>query len=80
MAQFILFHRHDPGECGTAFAAWRGVESPLRHKSTLGSCANGGHTLWWTVEALDRLSALALLPDYLAERTEVVEVSEVPIP
>jgi hypothetical protein len=76
----MLTHRHQPGECPTAFAAWRGFESPLRHARILGSCAEGGHSLWWTVEASTEVEALTQLPPYVAERTEVSEVSEVSIP
>jgi hypothetical protein len=80
MARYMLSHSHAAGECRTAFAAWRGFESPLRHHPTLGSCSAGGHSLWWTVEATDADTALAQLPPYVAERTNVSEVREVPIP
>jgi hypothetical protein len=80
MARFMLSHRHSEGECAVAFAAWRGFESPLRRHPTLGSCVEGGHGLWWTVEALSAERALAQLPPYVADRTEASEVSEVAIP
>ena len=82
----MLVHRHAPEECRIAFAAWRGFDSPLRHHGAIGSCANGsngagdGHELWWTVEATDPGEALSRLPEYLAERTQVVEVEELAIP
>jgi hypothetical protein len=34
-----------------AIAAWKAYPSPLRHGRPLGSCATGGHRLWWAVEA-----------------------------
>jgi hypothetical protein len=80
MARFMLTHSHGPDECRVAFAAWRGFESPLRHHSTLSSCSAGGHSLWWTVDADDAGAALAQLPPFVAERTNVSEVREVPIP
>jgi hypothetical protein len=80
MATFVLTHRHRPEECAVAIAAWKGFPSPLRHGRPLGSCAHGGHCLWWTVEAADVESALALLPRYVALRTVAEEVREVPIP
>ena len=80
MANFMLSHQHQPDECRVAFASWRGFESPLRHHPTLGSCSAGGHSLWWTVEAAGAAEALAQLPPYVAERTTVSEVREVPIP
>lgn len=80
MPSFILHHRHAPCECGVAFAAWKGFTSPLRHRSTVGSCAQGGHALWWLLEAPDQRSALARLPRWLACRTEAIEISEVNIP
>ncbi len=77
---YLLSHRHEPSECRFAYAAWKGVDSPLRHRPATSSCAKGGHMLWWTVEAETAPDALSQLPDYVAERTDVVEVSEVPIP
>jgi hypothetical protein len=76
----MLSHRHAPSECGAVFAAWRGFDSPLRHNTAITSCVKGGHALWWTVEARDERDALAQLPPFLAERTEVSEVSEVEVP
>ena len=80
MPRYLLCHRHEPTECRFAYAAWKGVDSPLRRQPAMSSCAKGGHMVWWTVEALDRWGALAQLPDFVATRTEVIEVSEVPIP
>ena len=80
MARYLLCHRHEPRECRVAFAAWAGFPSPLRHRSAIGTCAQGGHNLWWTVEATDPDEALAQLPEYVAERTEVVPIDEVLIP
>ena len=79
MPSYLLHHRHEPHECGVAFAAFRGFESPLRHKATLASCRSGGHSIWWTVEATSEGNALALLPFYVAERTTATPVSEVQI-
>ena len=80
MPTFMLCHHHEPAECRFAFAAWKGIDSPLRHNLAISSCAKGGHRLWWTVEADTPDAALSQLPGYLADRTEIVEVSEVPIP
>jgi hypothetical protein len=83
MAKFVLTHRHSPQECAVAYAAWRGFQSPLRHLTTPATCAlpeGGRHLIWWTVEAADERAALAQLPPYLVERTEVRRVSEVAIP
>jgi hypothetical protein len=76
----MLSHRHSDGECRAAYAAWNGVESPLRHQAALSSCGNGDHQIFWTVEARGEREALAQLPPYLASRTEVSEVREVAIP
>ncbi len=80
MLRFLLHHTHEKYECAAAFAAWKGFASPLRQRPTMGSCVMGGHALWWTVEARDEEEALAQLPPYLAERTNVSEVREVAIP
>jgi hypothetical protein len=62
------------------FASFRGHTSPLRHRATLASCRSGGHAIWWTVDAETAAEALGLLPEYVAERTTVIRVSEVEIP
>jgi hypothetical protein len=80
MSCYLLHHRHAPDECGVVFAAFRGHQSPLRHRATLGSCRSGGHAIWWTVQADSENDALALLPFYVAERTTATRVSEVDIP
>ena len=83
MPVFLLHHQHEPHECPAAFAAWTGFESPLRRHLAASTCPlNGrtGHALWWRVEAVDRGSALALLPRFLAERTTPIEIREVRIP
>lgn len=80
VSSYLLQHRHEPGECGVVFAAFKGHESPLRHRSTLASCVSGGHAIWWTVEAASPADALAQLPFYVAERTTATSVTEVEIP
>ena len=80
MTKYLLQHRHDPGDCGVAYAAWKGFDSPLRRRPTLSSCALGGHRIWWVVEASDPDEALAQLPPYLAQRAEASAVGEVAIP
>ena len=80
MPTFVLTHSHEKQECAIAAASWKGFASPLRHGRPLGSCAQGGHKLWWTVEARDSDAALSLLPHYVARRTVAQEVQEVPLP
>ena len=80
MPRYVLHHRHEPHECGVAFAAFRGHASPLRHRAALASCTFGGHAIWWTVEAASEAEALDLLPFYVAERTTATRVDEVHIP
>jgi hypothetical protein len=77
---FVLAHRHRADECRIVFAAWKGFSSPLRGRTAFGSCPTGGHRLWWIVEATDAAAALAQVPPYIASRTEVEAVREVPIP
>jgi hypothetical protein len=80
MPLFLLHHQHAPAECAAAFAAWLGFDSPLRGEAAASTCLQGGHALWWRVEAADRQGALALLPPYVAVRTEAIQVRDVPIP
>jgi hypothetical protein len=80
MSDFLLQHRHDPGECETAVAAWRSFDSPLRGRPAPSTCLAGGHRIWWLVEAADADAALAQLPDFVAARTEVTSVRYVEVP
>ena len=80
MPAFLLHHQHQPAECPVAFAAWQGFDSRLRHRFAPSTCLTGGHAIWWLVEAKDREHALALLPRYVAERTNPIAVREVEIP
>jgi hypothetical protein len=80
MSRYLLQHTHAPDECGVVFAAFKGHQSPLRHRMTLASCRSGGHAIWWTVDAVSEEVALRLLPYFVAERTTVTHVSEVQIP
>lgn len=80
MATYRLWHRHTPPECPAAFACWRGFQSPLRRRMTTGGCAVDDHQLWWDVEADTAEAALALLPPFIAARTEAVPIRDVPIP
>ena len=77
---YLLQHRHESRDCGVVFAAFRGYESPLRHRPALASCASGGHAIWWTVEAAGEELALTVLPPFVAARTTATEVNEVEIP
>jgi hypothetical protein len=76
----LLQHRHNADECGRCFAAWKDVTGPLRHSTVLATCRRGGHQLWWCVEAADPDAALALLPAYVADRTEAVPVDQLRVP
>jgi hypothetical protein len=80
MPGFLLHHSHDAADCGIAFAAWRGFDSPLRRGHAVGTCSLGGHELWWLVDAPTTDAALAQLPPWLAARARVVRVGEVNIP
>ena len=80
MPSFLLHHRHEPGKCGVAFAAFKGHDSPLRHSATFASCAAGGHEIWWVVDAESPEHALDLLPSYVAERSTAVAIRKVQIP
>lgn len=80
MPTFRVHHRHAADECAVVFAAWQGFASPLRHRSTVGSCRFGGHEIWWDVEAVDAPGALALLPRYVADRATAARVGDLPIP
>ena len=80
MARYLLHHEHQPGECGVAFAAFKGHTSPLRHNATVSSCRSGGHAIWWLVDAASARDALALLPFFVAQRSTATPVSPITIP
>lgn len=76
MPRFLVIHRHAPDECGAAFAAWQGFDSPLRRSPAVTSCLVGRHEVWWTVEAPDLETVRAQLPPYVADRADVAEVRD----
>jgi len=82
--RYLLAHTHEPADCAVAFAAWRGYESPLRHELASASCSTNGdgrtHRIWWELEASTGHEALAQLPPWVAERTEVNQIGDVTIP
>ncbi len=80
MPRFLVEHRHEPHECGVAYAAFKDHESPLRHSTAIASCFSGGHAVWWSVEAATADEALAFLPFFVARRSTVTHVREVVIP
>lgn len=80
MTTLLLAHRHLPGECRSAFAAWHGIDRPLRRQTAISTCRGGGHLLWWTVTAENESLALALLAPFVADRTTATKVWEVQIP
>jgi hypothetical protein len=80
MTRYVLHHRHTPEECGVVFRSFKGHQSALRHRDTLGSCRSGGHEIWWTVDAGSEEDARRLLPFYVAQRTTISSVSSVEIP
>jgi hypothetical protein len=80
MPRFLVHHRHEPHQCGIAFAAFKGHDSPLRHRAALASCLTGGHAIWWALEAASEDDALRQLPFYVAQRSTVTHVTEVEIP
>jgi hypothetical protein len=80
MPRFLVHHRHEPHQCGIAFAAFKGHETPLRHRAALASCLAGGHAIWWAVEAPSEEHALRQLPYFVAQRSTVTRVTEVVIP
>jgi len=80
MPSFLLHHQHTPGECAAAFAAWQGFDSPLRRHRAASTCLAGGHAVWWRVETADQRAALALLPPYVAHRTDAIHVRDIEIP
>jgi hypothetical protein len=78
--RYLIHHRHQPGECGIAFVAFRGHDSELRRRPALAACSYGEHAIWWSVEAVDEQHALALLPFFVAQRSTVTRVAGIVIP
>jgi hypothetical protein len=80
MRRFLLIHRHAPEQCASAWAAWNGHVSPLHGSDVSCTCVQGGHTVWWDVEAASAEAALGLLPEYVARSTRVVPIRRVVTP
>jgi hypothetical protein len=80
MNQYLLYHRHLPGDCAAAFAAWNGFESELRRTEAMSTCAYGGHEIWWWVAAADPRAARSLLPRFVADMTVAIMVAPIAVP
>lgn len=80
MPSFLLHHRHEAEECPSAYAAWKGFDSPLRGVEAPSSCRFGGHEIWWEVDAPNDHDALARLPGFVGERSVAIRVNRVEIP
>ena len=80
MPRFLIEHRHDARECGVVFTSFKGFASPLRGRTTAATCADGGHAIWWCVEATDEEEAMRLVPSYVAARSAATRIAEVRIP
>ena len=80
MPSFLIHHRHEPHLCGVAFAAFKGHQTPLRHRPALASCLDGDHAIWWTVVADTEDDAVRQVPFFVAQRSTVTRVTEVVIP
>jgi hypothetical protein len=80
MPSFMVQHRPQPEEWPSAYAAWKGFDSPLRGRRVPSSCRLGGHQIWWEIEAGDETDALGHLPGFVAERTIATRVNAVDIP
>ena len=80
MPLFLLRHAHEACECAASYAAWRGTDSPLRRRDAVSSCVHGEHAVWWITPAADAAEALALLPPFVAARSEAVAVRRAVIP
>jgi hypothetical protein len=78
--RFLIEHHHDAHECGVVFASFSGFASPLRGRPAIATCEQGGHAIWWCVEAADEDQALGLIPVYVAARATATRISEVRIP
>lgn len=70
MARYLLNHRHQPDGCGVLFTSFKGHQSPLSHWPTLASCRNGGHAIWWAVQAGSKHNALRRLRGRRSSRRE----------
>lgn len=57
-----------------------GAPSTARGLSAPSTRLAGGHRIWWSVEAPDEALALALLPVFVARRTEAIAVRHVKVP
>ena len=77
---FVIYHRHEPSECGAVFASFQGFVSPLRQRPAAASCDHGGHDIWWFVQADTAARASELVPAYVAKRSAVTRVERVVIP
>ena len=80
MASFRIAHRHEADECPVVYAAWRGIDSPLRGETTISTCRWGDHQIWWDLDVADQDEAMSYLPPYVADRAVALRIGPVDIP
>lgn len=80
MNHYLLYHRHASSDCAASFAAWNAFASEMRGAEAMSTCVHGAHEIWWLTEATDVRAALAVLPNYVAERTLAIRVEPITIP
>jgi Cu+-exporting ATPase len=74
MPRFLIHHRHEPHECGVAFAAFRGHESPLRHRAAL-AAADLGLSIGTGTDVAIEASDLTLVSGDLRAAVEAIRLS-----
>ena len=67
-------HRHEAADCAAAFDAWTGFESPLQSGRPPATCRHASHTQTWVVEADSATAAVELLPAFVRDRTDAIEI------
>lgn len=73
MAEYMLFHTHEPEDCEKLFKAYESYDSPLKGKGRtfFCTCPSGEHGGFIQVEAADEREAVAMLPETHHPTTKV---------
>lgn len=75
MAKYVIESSHTPEECLKALDEMLAKGPEILDKFVWG-CAQGEHTGWAYIEAEDKESTCAIIPEFLQEKAKVTEVSK----
>ena len=71
MAEFMVHHTHQAGDCERIFGELQSVDQSLKGKNFFCTCPTGAHGGFFEVRAADRDEALNLFPPAIRASAQI---------